>query len=101
MNYIAGKGAQFPDFGNEVARNGNAGKLAGVGIIVSNSVSASNALVVVPQVCATWKELVPLQTTIITDEYRAVTIRAVEEGITQLTDPSAVIRIFGTQKAST
>lgn len=100
INYIASKGAQFPNFGDQVARNGNAGSLVGMDFIVSNSVTASNALVCVPQVCATWKELVPLQTTTIEDKYKSVTIRAVEEGVTQLTDPNAVIRIFGTQSSA-
>lgn len=98
MNYIAEKGAQFPSFGEQVARNGNAGTLAGVDIIVSNSVTASNALVVVPRICATWKELVPLKTTTIEDPYKKLTIRAVEEGITQLTDPLSCCLIVGTQK---
>jgi len=97
MNYVAEKGAQFPNFGNQVAENGQAGKLAGIQLVVSNSVTASFALVVAPKICGTWKELVPLQTTTKDDPYKSLTIRAVEMGVTQLTDPSAVVLIEGTQ----
>lgn len=97
MTYIADKGAQFPNFGEQVARNGQAGKLAGIQLVVSNSVSASNALVVVPRVCATWKELHPLTTTTIEDQYIGIKVRSVELGTLQLTDPNACVLITGTQ----
>lgn len=97
MNYLAGKGAQFPNIGNQVASNGNMGSIVGIQLIVSNSVTASQALVVVPKICATWKELVPLQTTTIEEPYKHLTVRSVEMGVTQLTDPKAVVLIQGTQ----
>lgn len=97
LNYLAGKGAQFPTLGNEVATNGNAGQLAGIQIKVSNNVTASYALVVKPNVCATWKELVPLQSTTVNDPYKTTLIRVVEEGMLQLTDPLAVCLIIDTQ----
>lgn len=97
MNYLASKGAQFPALGNEVAANGNMGTVAGIKIIVSNSVTADYALVCVPKRCATWKELVPLQTTTKEDPYKSLTIRAVEMGVTQLTDPLAVCLIVNTR----
>lgn len=96
-NYLATKGAQFPTVGTDVALNGFIGELAGIKLVVSNSVPASYALVVKPKICGTWKELVPLQTTTIEDKYRSLKIRAVEEGVTQLTDPKAVCIIYDTQ----
>lgn len=96
MNYLAGKGAQFPNIGNNVASNGENGKLCGITLIMSNSCTASYALVVVPKRCGTWKELVPLQTTTKEDPYKSLTIRSVEMGVTQLTDPKAVVLISNT-----
>lgn len=96
-NYIAEKGAQFPQLGNDVASNGNQGRLAGIRLVVSNSVTASYALVVVPQRCATWKALKPLTTETKDDPFKTRTIRSVEFGVTQLTDPKAVVLIKGTQ----
>ncbi len=97
MTYLAEKGAQFPSLGTDTARNGNVGRLAGIDFIVSNSVTASFALVVVPKRCGTWKEMVPLRTITKEDPLKSLTIRSVEMGVTQLTDPKAVVLIEGTQ----
>jgi len=97
MTWITDKGNQFSQFANDIAENGRVGKIAGIQVVVSNQVSASNALVVVPKICATWKELEPLQTTTIVDQYKGVKIRAVELGIVELTDPAACVLITGTQ----
>lgn len=99
-SYIFSKGAQAPQLSDSTARNGSIGKLNGVDFIVSNSVEASQALLVVPKVCGTWKEVVPLQTTTKEDPYKSVTIRSVELGTTQVTDPKAVVLILNTQSAS-
>lgn len=96
MNYLASRGAQFPTIGNNVASNGVQGTVAGIQLVVSNSVTASYALVVVPKICGTWKELVPLQTTTKEDPYKSVMVRCVESGVTQLTDPKAVVLISNT-----
>jgi hypothetical protein len=95
--YIYEKGAQAPKMGEAAAMNGSIGKINGVTFVVSNSVTASYALVVVPKRCATWKAMVPLQTTTKEDPYKSVTIRAVEMGVTQLTDPKACVLISNTQ----
>jgi hypothetical protein len=97
MNYLAEKGAQFPMIATGVVDNGVIGKLAGMTIIESNSVTASYALVVVPKRCATWKELVPLSTDSKEDKFKSKTYRAVELGVTQLTDPKCCVLIKGTQ----
>lgn len=97
VNWLAGKGAQFPSIGEDMANNGRVGKLAGIQLIVSNSVAASRALIVVPKICATWKEAQPLTTEVTTDPFKSVRIRAVEMGITQLTDPKAVCFIRNTE----
>ncbi len=100
VNYVVGKGAQFQMLANDAATNGKVMKLAGVGtIITSNNVTTSYAMLLVPKQCASWKELVPLKTETIIDPFKSVKIRAVQEGITQLTDPDAVVLYINTQSA--
>lgn len=97
VNYLASKGAQFPQIGNDVTENGKVGKLAGIDIRLSETVPASFAIVCVPKVCATMRELVPLQSDIKEDAFRNTRIRVVEEGMIYLTDPAAVCVIRGTR----
>lgn len=97
VNYLASKGAQFPEVGNDMAKNGFVGRLAGITIRQTEVVPASFAIIVVPKVCATWKELVPLQSDVKNDAFKSTRIRVVEEGMIQLTDPSAVCVIRGTR----
>jgi hypothetical protein len=97
VNYLAGKGAQFPQIGTNVTMNGGVGNLCGINLIVSNSVTGDGALVMVPKIAATWKEAYPLSTETIIDPMKSVKIRACELGVTQLTDPSAIVYISGTQ----
>ena len=61
-NYIYEKGAQAPTVGAEALKNGSIGRINGVDFIVSNSVTASFALVVVPKRVGTGKQLVGLST---------------------------------------
>lgn len=98
VKYITDKGAQFNGLSNQTAMNGAMFSLAGITLIQSNSVPASMALVVVPRICGTWKELVPLQTTTKEDPYKSLLIRAVEMGTFQLTDPKSVVLLHGTQR---
>jgi len=98
VTYLAGKGAQFPKIGEEMADNGRVGKLAGVNLIVSNSVTASYALVVVPKICATWKQAVALSSDVKVEAFKGTRIRVCEMGTTQLTDPKAVCLIINTQE---
>lgn len=97
VNYLATRGAQFPTIGADMATNGRVGEIAGIKLVLSNSVTASYALVCVPKICATWKEAVSFRTTTIEDPYVSLKIRATEEGITQLTDPNAVCLIANTR----
>ncbi len=97
VTYLADSGAQFPSVGEDMARNGRIGKIVGINLVVSNSVTASFALVVVPKICGTWKAAVPLRTDTEVDPFKSTRIRAVEMGVTQLTDPGAVCLIKSTQ----
>ena len=93
VNYIAQKGAQWPVISNEMVTNGRVGKIAGVQLVVSRSVATSTALVVIPKRVGTWKSAYPLSTDVTTDPYKSVRIRAVEVGVTQITDPNAAVLI--------
>lgn len=97
-DYLTSKGAQFPKIAeNLVSGNGNVGSMLGFNFIVSRSVTASEALVVIPKMVGTWRQLVPLQTNTKVDEFKSVRVRAVEVGITQVFEPKAIVHITGTQ----
>ncbi len=95
--HMADKGTQWEPIATDIARNGAIAKIGGVTLIVSNSVTASYALVVKPKTCATYNELVSLRSTTIEDPYKSITIRVVEEGSLSLTDPLSIVLIKGTQ----
>ena len=96
-NYLADKGAQWMTIATDVATNGRVGKVAGITLVESNSVTASYALVVKPKTCATFKQLVSLRSTTIDDPYKSLKIRVVEEGVVEVTDPLAICLIKNTQ----
>ena len=99
MNYLAEKGAQFPSVGEAIAKNGKVGGLATIkNIVVSNSVAASRALVVVPKICGNWKESLSLRSDVKDEAFKGTRIRVCEMGVTQLTDPKAVVYIINTQR---
>lgn len=98
MKWVTDKGAQFVNLSEDVARNGKFIKLGGVTFVESNSVPASEALVVVPKICATLRELVPLTSNTTEDPLKSVRIRVAEEVVCQVTDPASICRIVGTQQ---
>lgn len=93
LSYVYEKGAQAPQLANTTAMNGSIGKLAGVEIITSTSMEASYALLVVPQRCATWKELLALGTDVEERKFKDIKITACEMGVTQVTDPKAIVKL--------
>ena len=97
VNYLAEKGAQFPSVGTDMAKNGRIGKLAGIQLIVSNSVTASFALVVIPKTVGAWRESVSLRSDLKQEAFKGTRIRVVEMGVAQLTDPKAAVLIINTQ----
>ena len=91
-NYLYEKGAQAPKMGEAVATNGKVAKIAGVGtIVVTATVPASECLMVVPKKCGTWKSSTPLSSATTTEAFTGTTVSICEEGVTQLTDPDAVV----------
>lgn len=83
----------------DVVSNGVVGQICGLKIIVSKAVNADEAMIVVGQRAATWKEAVPITTAIIEDQGIKFTIRAWEIGHCQVTDPEAIHVITDTQVA--
>lgn len=96
VTFLHDKGAQYNQLGEDMARNGRVARVAGVTLVESQSVTASFALVLKPKICATYKEFVPLTSTTIDDPYKSLTIRVVEEGSIELTDPLAIVLIRNT-----
>lgn len=83
-------------FSEGVTSNGQAGKICGFKMLVSNNVTADYAAVVVGKIAATWKEAVPLTVVTITDPGISYKIRAWEVGVCQLVNPGAVCLIINT-----
>lgn len=90
LHYIYEKGAQATQSGQK-AFNGQIGSPAGVRIITSSVVAASYALFVVPKTCATWKQLMPLETDTKTEKFKGDTITACEYGVTEVHEPKQIV----------
>ena len=65
---------------------------AGVRIITADVVDASYALFVVPKTCATWKQLMALQTDVETKKFKGDMITACEYGVTEVHEPKQIVR---------
>lgn len=96
MRYLTDKGAQFPSIAESKLNNGVIATLGNKKFVVSNSVTTSYAMMCVPKRCATYRELVPLQTTTVEDPYRSVTVKGVAEGVCYVTDPKSIVLFTGT-----
>jgi|TARA_Y100000310_G_scaffold81786_2_gene78379 hypothetical protein len=81
----------------DVVSNGRVGQIAGLTIVVSTTVTADEAMIIINQRTATWQSVVGLTTAIIKDEGRSTIIRSWEIGQIQITDPKAIYTITNTQ----
>lgn len=82
---------------DSVTSNGTVGRLLGLNVLVSNSVTDDYAAVVIGQEACTWKTAAPLSVSTIEDTGIKYTIRAWEVGTAQLKNPEAVCLIDNTQ----
>jgi len=82
----------------DVVSNGVVGQIAGLKIIVSNSVDDDEAMIIVGQRAATWKSAVPLTSAIEESKGVKFTIKSWEIGHVQVTDPAAIYVITDTQE---
>ena len=90
IHYIYEKGAQAADSGQK-AFNGEIGKPAGVRVITAAVVPLSYALFVIPKTCATFKELMALQSDTKTDKFIGDEIKACEYGVTEVHEPKQIV----------
>ena len=81
---------------SEVTSNGRIGRILGLTIIVSNTVTADYAAVIVAKECGAWKEAEALTVITKIDDGISYTIRAWEFGVAQLINPGAVCLISNT-----
>ena len=82
---------------SDVTKNGRVGRILGLNIVVSNTVDADEAAVVIGQEAATWKTAAPLTVKTIEDPGVKWSIRAWEVGVTQVTNPNAICIITNTE----
>jgi len=80
---------------DSVTKNGRVGRLCGLTVISSNSITEGGAQVVIAKEALTWKEVVGLQVYTITDPGIKHTIRAFEVGQIQVVNPDAICKITG------
>jgi len=81
----------------DVVSNGVVGQIAGLKIIVSNNVTAGEAMIIMGQRAATLKVVKPITSAIIEDQGVNFKIRAWAIEHLQITDPQAIYTITGTQ----
>lgn len=79
----------------DVSKNGKVGRILGLTIRVTNSVTSSDkqAIVIIPKQAATWKSAHALSTHTFVEPGISWRVRAWEVGVTQVTNPNAVCTI--------
>ena len=82
-------------YSDSVTRNGVVGKLLGLTVISSNSVTDGGAQIVVAKEAMTWKQVTPLTVKTIDDPGIKTTIRAWEVGQIQVVNENAICKITG------
>jgi len=80
---------------DEATKNGRVGRIAGLTVISSNSITEGGAQVVIAKEACTWKQVVPLTVQTIEDPGVKFTIRAYEVGQIQVVNPDAICTITG------
>jgi hypothetical protein len=94
---ISTKGASIPTFSSARLGDGVVMEILGCRVLVSENVTADEAMVVIPQRAITWKSFVALTTATIEDKGIGTKIRVWEEGEAILTDSYACAKITNTQ----
>ena len=97
INYLIDtKGSSIPGFSSEKVRTGVVLEILGVNVVVSENVVTDSVAMWIPNISATWKSFMPMQSVVIDDPGIGKTIRAWEEGECLLTDPKSVYLITDT-----
>ena len=93
---ISTKGSSIPNFSSEKVTTGTVMRILGLNVKVSNNVTASGALVIIPQRACTWKSHTDTTSVAIEDKGLSTKFRVWELGVAILTDPKAVCYITDT-----
>ncbi len=80
---------------DSVTKNGVVGRIVGLTVISSNSVTVGGAQVLIAKEALTWKQVVGLTVNTINDPGIKYTIRAFEVGQLQVVNPNAICKITG------
>ena len=88
-----------PTYESGVMQNGQVGKLLGLTIVVTESVTADSAFVLVARQGMVWKQAEGLKVVTIVDPGKQTTIRAWERGVFQSQAPNEICKITNTRKA--
>lgn len=79
-----------------VTKDGRIERICGLTIVISPSVTANEAMVILPKEALTWVEVLPLRVETIVDPMIKKTIRAGEIGVALFRNPNAVCKITNT-----
>ena len=90
------KGASIPQYASDKIVNGKVAELLGLTVLVSPSVTAGFAAIVISKEAATWKSVQDLTVRTLEDAGIGYTVRAWEIGACQLKNPKAVCLLSGT-----
>ena len=82
----------------DIVSNGRVGRIVGLDIVVTTSVTDDEAMIIINQRTATWQSVVGMTTAIILNEGISTTIRSWEIGQIQITDPFAIYIIEETEE---
>ena len=80
----------------DVVSNGRVGQIAGLNIVVSTTVVADEAMIIVNQQTATWQSVVGMTTALIKNEGISTIIKSWEIGQIQITNPKKIYTIENT-----
>ncbi len=86
-----------PTFKSDITSNGGVGQLCGLKIVVTESVTAEYAYVLIAKEFGTWQAAKPLTVVTIDDPGVKKKIRAWEIGVLQVTNPEAICAITNTR----
>lgn len=94
---ISSKGSSIPAFSSQRVEDGVVMEILGLRVLVSENVTADEAMIVVPQRCMTWKTFMPITARTVEEVGIGTKIRVWEEGEAIQTDPNACAKITNTQ----
>src|SRR3990167_8106107 len=96
LNYVISvKGSSIPAFASQKAQDGVLMTIVGQRVVVSNNATTDQALILVPQRCATWKSFTPITAVTKEEPGVGVKVRVWEDGEVIVTDPNAAFMTTG------